>query len=147
MTTETETRSPIDAHVVAIDETHYYNIPEADAPYIERIRGIYFCDRNERTCCCEMTPSHYMIYVYTSVLLTAAGEALSEEKKNRIYNEYELCDGDNIYVHCYRVAGLIERAGRWDHFVYGGTNVAYEDVDYDDQIESLREHLSANPPI
>jgi hypothetical protein len=25
--------------------------------------------------------------------------------------------------------------------------VAYEDVDYDDQIESLREHLSANPPI
>jgi len=88
-----------------------------------------------------------MIFVYASVMLTAAGEALSEEAKDRIYQEYELGSADNIYVHCHTINHLLEKAGRWDHHAYGETGVSYEDVDHDDQIEGLREHFSANPPI
>jgi len=133
----------IDAYLIALDETDCYVIPTDDAPYIDKVRGIYLFDRNERVHCCEMTASHYLMYVYTSVLLTAAGESLPEEEQERISDWYKM--GDDRYLHCRDVDALI--AAGDDHHVYGATGVSYDDVDHDVQMDGLREHFSGNQPI
>jgi hypothetical protein len=148
MTTETELHTlPIDAHLIAIDESRHYSIPEADAPFIAQIRGIYLFDRNVHTYCCEMTPSHFLTHICDSVTLTPAGEELDEYAKDRIYQDYELNGGDDIYIHVRDIDRMIDKAGKGDHYAYGSPGVSYEDVDYDDQMESLREHFNGNMPL
>jgi hypothetical protein len=144
MTTEIETRTPIDAHVLALDETDHYFIDPPDAPFIARIRGGYLFDRNQRTHGCEWTPSYYLIHLYDQVLLTDAGNALDDDARDALYQKYEYEGGDNCYVHCHTVERLIEKAGRFEHHHYGDPEMDLDDVEYDDQIEALREHLCCN---
>jgi len=133
---------PIDAYVVSLDETQHYAIAEEHKPHIEQIRGVYLFNRNERTYCCEMTPSHYLIHLYDVVVLSAAGEALEESARDRLHDEYENCGGEPIYLHCHSVK--TEGA----HCYHGGaTGVSFEDANYDDQMEALREHYCANNPL
>ena len=135
---------PIDARVISLDETSYFNIDPADAPYIAEIRSGYFFDRNEVTHCCELTGSHYLIFISTSAILTDAGQELTDEQKDELYEKYECYGGDDIYVHCHTIDRLIEKAGRFEHHHYGETGVSYEESDYAEQIEGLREHFCGN---
>jgi hypothetical protein len=138
---------PIDAHVLAFDETSHYHIPEADAPYIAQIRGVYLFDANQRTHCCELTPSYYLIHLYDEVHLTDAGLALDESAQDDLYQQYEYCGGDDCYVHCHTVESRIEKANRGVHYHYGNPEVTYDDVTYDEQMEALREHLCCNHKV
>ncbi len=151
MSNETETTEieieqlPIDAQVIALNETEYFNIDPADAPYIAEIRGNYFFDRNQRVHCCELTPSYFLIFLGHIVILNDGfGPEFDEYAKSAIYEKYEYCGGDDIYVHCNTVDRLIENAAKGDHYDYGNTGVSYEDSEYDDQIEGLREHFQGN---
>ena len=136
---------PIDAYVVAFSQIWDYAIKEEDQPHIQDIRGVYLFDRNQRTFCCEMTPSYWLIHLYDEVILTPeADEALNESEKDAIYQEYEYCGGDDIYVHCHTIDGMISHSKPNAVHHYGGTNVSFNDSDYDEQMEGLREHFSCN---
>ncbi len=143
-----ETRPLIDAHVIGIDETSHYTFPAKHVPCIDRILAVYLYDANEHTYLCEVTPSHFMHFLYYAVRLTEAGFNLCDEKRNALYEEYEIENSnEDRYMHCRDLeraaaAGLPEN---YDH--YGATEVSYDDVDYDDQILDLIEHLNGNPPF
>lgn len=145
---ETEARSPIDAHVIGIDETDHYTLPLEYQPYIKAIIAVYLYDANERTHLCELTPSHFMRYLHHVVRLTEAGENLCQKGREELYDEYETDNfNEDQYMHC-RDLERLAAAGtpeNYDH--YGATEVSYEDSDYDDQIEGLIEHFNGNPPF
>jgi len=137
----------MDIHVVALVETSHYHIDSADVPYIAQIRGVYLFDKEQRTHCCELTPSYYLIHLYDQVILSEAGDALDDDQKDRLYQAYEYNGGENNYVHCHEIDAIVERADQGEHYVYGDSEVKEDDVEYDDQIEAVREHLCGNCPL
>lgn len=161
MSEEATRTLPIDARVVALDETRYYSIDEQDKPYIKEIRAMYMYDKNEVTHCCELTPSYWLVHLYNQVITTDDGGELPEEHKGRLYEKYEHEPSDDIYVHCRVVDSIENRAveagketprlyGRLlsgDYYVHGDTGVSYEETPYDDQMEALREHFCGNCPL
>jgi len=151
--TESESRTLIDAYAVALDETDHYTIEEADRPYIEKIMGVYLFDRNQRTHCCELTPSYWLTHLYDQVILTEVGRALEELDgfaADMFYQEYEQCASDGIYthyVHCHSIDALIERNEKLTVHHYGNQEFCDRDTDYDDQMEDIREYLCSNRPF
>jgi len=144
----TESRSPIDAHLIALDETGLYFFPKEHVPYIDQILAVYLYDANERTHLCEMTPSHFMRFLHHVIHLTKAGRDLSDEQREALYNVYEI-ENPNVdqYMHC-RTLERLAAAGtpkNYDH--HGATEVSYDDSDYDEQIEDLIEYFNGNPPF
>lgn len=143
-----ESRSPIDAHVIGIDETEFYTFLAEHAPYIDRILAVYLYDANERTHLCELAASNYLRFLHHVVRLTEAGVNLSDEKKEELYTEYETNNpNDNQYMHCLTLEQLAKVGPPENYYHYGATEVSYEDSDYDDQIEGLIEHFNGNPPF
>ena len=144
---QTAKRLRIDAWVIGFDETRNYNIKPEHRPYIQAIYGYYLFNRNEVTHCCEITPSYWLIHVYDQIVLNPDSKP-SDEMLNTLTEEYELCGGDDIYVYCHTVDAIIRKRGKPKRtYHYGVTGVKFTDVDYDEQMESLREHLCGNPPL
>jgi len=143
---ETENRSPIDAHVIGIDETSHYTFGPEHILYIDQILAVYLYDANERTHLCEVTPSHFMRFLHHVVRLTEAGENLSDEKREELYNNYETENvNEDCYMHCRDLERLAAAGTRENYDHYGATEVSYDDTDYDDQIEELIEYFNGNP--
>lgn len=141
---------PIDARVIAYNETSYYNIEDEHKPFIKAIRNVYLYDKNEITHLCEITPSYWLIWLYTQVIFTDAGNELGDFEKNDIFEKYEQCGGnDNIYVHCHEVDQVEATAKKneFRYYVYGATGVNLEDTSREEQMESLREHFQGNCPL
>jgi len=149
-------RLPIDAWVVAIDETSNYEIDEEDRPKIIAIRGIYIFDRHTRTHCCELTPSYYLIHLYDQVLLVddtgppawldnPDAPPVDPYWQDTLYAKYEHEGNENRYYHCYSIDHLIEN-GRENHNYAqaGAAGVDYSEMSHDDQMDSLRERYCAN---
>ena len=131
-------KKKIDAYVVSLDETNNYNLDPRESGYIQSIKGVYLYDWNEQTYCCEFAPSYWMYYLYNEVVFNEKGEKLSDEEKSAIYDIYENCNSNDIYVHCH----TIDKIKKQHH--YGSTGVKYSDSGYDIQIEGLLEHFRAN---
>lgn len=140
-----ETRTPIDARVIALDETEYFNILPRDFPFVRTIHGVYLFDANEHTHLCELTASHYLIFLYYSVQLTDAGMVLTEGEIERILDHYEMEVGDNRYIHCADLKRLTKTTS--NYLEYGATEIAYDDSDYAEQMEELRENFCGTPPF
>lgn len=144
---ETENRLPIDARVIAIDETAHYTIPAEDRPCIEKILAVFLYDANERTHLCELTPSHFMRFLYNTVVPTEAVDDLSDDQREALYSAYEIENfGEDQYMHCSDLERLAKAKPEL-YLSYGDTEVDYEDSDYDDQIEGLIEGFNGNPPF
>jgi len=158
---ETPRTLPIDARVVSFNQTSHYTIDAEDAPYIKEIRGVYLYDKNEVTHCCEITPSYWLVHLYDQVIPSDAGHDLRDEdecKMGDIYQKYEQCGNEDMYVHCRVVDAIEERAVKagketprlhgtlrsGDYYEHGVTGVTYEETPYDEQIEALREHFCGN---
>jgi hypothetical protein len=152
LTAELETeQAPIDAYAVALVETDHYFIDKADAPFIKAIRGMYLFDRNERVHCCEMTPSFYLIHLYDQV---ECQPGTSEDRAQAIYDKYEQHGGEPKYVHCYQIENMI---GETDtpsccHLGRAVTRATKQPIPYDveshdEQMESMRQGYSENPPL
>ena len=140
-------RSPIDARLVALDRTRDFMIDDADRPHIKQIRSVYLYDKNERTHCCELTPSYWLEHLYDEVVLTPeADAALSENEREALYCKYEYIPDDDggCYIHCHVIDGIESRAGKFEYHVYGETGVSYDDCDHDEQMEALWEHFCGN---
>jgi hypothetical protein len=144
MKTATSHNLPIDAYVVSFSQIGDYSIKEEDRRHIQDIRGVYLLDRNQRTFCCEMTPSYWLIHMYDEVILTPEADKLDESEKDTIYEEYENCGGDDIYVHCHTIDAMIEANKPFSVHHYGRTNVSYDKSEYEEQLEGLREYFCSN---
>jgi hypothetical protein len=144
MKTVTPNKLPIDAYVVAFSQIGDYFIKEEDQPLIQDIRGVYLLNRNERTFCCEMTPSYWLIHLYDEVNLTPEADGLDECERDAIYQEYEYCGGDDIYVHCHTIDAMIENNKQNTVHHYGGTEVSYDESDYEEQMDGLQEYFTCN---
>lgn len=96
----------IQVNAVAIDETAYYSISEEDKPFIVKIWSVYIYNADERTFCCEATPSFFMEYLYSYV--EYQGEA-SEEDHERLTVKYCYEPTEDCYMHCWRVKGMTEQ--------------------------------------
>jgi len=143
-----ETRLPIDARIIAIDETGHYTFPLEHQPYIEKILAVYLYDANEYTHLCELTSSHFLRFLHHVVHLTEAGENLSDERREEFYTEYEVENfNEDQYMQCSNLERLEKASTPENYYVYGATEVSYDDCDYNEQMDSLIEHLNGNPPF
>lgn len=143
LTTEPDT-IPIDAWAVTLNETDCWILKPEDAPFIKVMRGVYVFDRSERTYCCEMTPSYWLIHLYD---LVECQPGTTEDRFQRMASYYEGLGGDSKYVHCHEIEAIISKGERFTVCQLGATNVSYDDVSREDQMESLREHYAANWPL
>ena len=135
---------PINAYVVAVDETDHYKIDWEDRPYIDKIVGVYLFDRNWRSG--ELAPNYRLIHLCDQVRTTPAAEKLSDFAKNCLCDKYEHRGaGEDIYVYCPTIDQLVDTNN--EPFVvyhHGHTEVDLEKVEYNDQMEALREHYCSN---
>ena len=81
--------------------------------------------------------------------MTDEGLALDGDAVDELYQKYENHGGEDIYVHCCDVKRLLERDEHFTVHHYGSPEVDEddEDVDYDTQMDAIREHLSCNHPF
>jgi hypothetical protein len=89
--------------VVSIDETNYWN--ESIGKFGCRVIANYAYDMEERTYCCESTPSRWMEYLGSN--LEFSGE-VSEDIRNEAYEYVQSNDNDDNchYRHCMDVDGM-----------------------------------------
>ena len=136
---------PIDAHVIALNQTLDWNIRHEDKKYIDKINSVYFYNKNVVYHLCEFTQSYDLYFLYYEVVLNDKGNNLSDDKKEALCSSYEdePCDDDNgKYYHCKDIDCL--EGNKSNHYHYGATEVSYEDTPYEEQMESLREHFCCN---
>lgn len=119
-----------DWHCVGFDHTKHFRIQEEDKPYIEKIVGAYFFDRNSYTYCCEITPSYDMRFLHHSVHFRDADTP--DEIKDRIHERYEYEYAEDCYMHVRDVKDL--------------KSVAYGEVDEDTTEDDVREYWQSNHP-
>lgn len=142
-TAEPET-IPLDAYVIALDETEYYNIKPEHKPHVRQIRGIYLFDRNTHVHCCEFTPSYYLIHVEDQVI---PADETPDELEERLDSDYAYHGGENKYVHVHTVEGILKAAQPFTVHHYGDSGVSFDDVERDDQMEAIREHFRCNAAL
>lgn len=143
----------IDARVVALNATANYMIDQDDQPFIERIDDVFLYDRNERTHCCEWTPSYYLIHLYTSIVFRI-DDRLDEATEERLKQRYADLPTDNCYVHCHQIDAIEAKAKPFQYHTHGDPGFAKshaefgnEEAWHDAVMEALREHFCANCPI
>lgn len=137
---------PIDARIIALDETSNYYLEPEEQRLIRAIKGVYLYDANRHTYCCELTPSYDLIFLYNSVNLTDEGLALDDGAREGLSDKFEN-GGDDCYMHVHTVDQLAEKAEKaanGTYHVYGDPEVSFDDSDYDEQIEGLVEYFRCN---
>lgn len=131
-----------------LDETHSWRIDPKDRPFIECIVGVYIFDRNSHTCCCELTPSYWLIHLNDDIYFNEsafdgmtehAAEERRDEIRSRCFHRGTLDDSSK-----YMWVKHVEAMASGDKVRYGeprrgdGTDGGEEEV---------REYFSANSPF
>lgn len=122
----TEETKPMPIRAVSFDDTSYYQIPEEDMVYIERIVSTYLYRDDECTHLCEITPSFELRWLMTEVWTVPD---TSDEVREELSERYETWHGEDIYMH---VRDVEHRPT-----VDCGTYESWDDA---------TEHLQGNPP-
>jgi hypothetical protein len=88
---------------VGIDEMEFFNIDEADCPFIEAIIAVYCYDQREHNFLCEGSPSYSLHGVHYSVhLADDTPEYLREDLFEKYGSEYP----EDTYMPVWRVEAL-----------------------------------------
>lgn len=137
---------PIDARVIALNETDYFEIEENDKQYIKEIRGAYFYDKNRVTHCCELTPSYNLYFLYHQLIPTDKWCELNYQRIGDLDKKYCMLSGEDVYIHCDSVDRIEKEETSKPYsdryYVYGTPD--NNDDDYERQMDDLREYLCAN---
>jgi len=152
MTTATgNDRRVIDAYAIALDETDYYNLHPADAPFIKRILGVYLFDRNERVHCCELPPSYFLIYLYTCVEFV---DGIDDDMREAIDEKFANEPSDDCYIHCSSIERIIAADTRSEIDHYGDVaandledGIADPDERHSAEMDRIQEDLRGNCPF
>lgn len=118
----------IKVNAVSLDETKYFTISKEDQQCIKEIHSVYCFDPETRTHLCEATPSYYLLYLYSYIVLQ--DESYSD-KLEELENKYCHEVGEDIYVRCSDVRNypFIKECGEFE------------------SLEDGREHLQGNCPF
>lgn len=101
--------------LVLMDETKYYHMREGDERYIKQIFQTYLYDQNEYTYCCELTPSHWLEPVYTSIVFA---DDTPDDIRDELDSLYCYEGKEGYYMHVSAVKGYVGR-NPGNHHVYG----------------------------
>ncbi len=101
--------------LVAIDETKSYDLPPGDSRWITQILQTYVYDQHEYTYLCELTPSHYLEPVYTSIVFAPD---TPDDVREELQKLYECCAYEGTYLHVSYVRFYVEQHPN-RHDVYG----------------------------
>lgn len=115
-------------NAVSIDETKYYTINNGDRRFIKEIRTVYIYDVEARVAVCEATLSYYLENLYTYIIYD---NDPSEAIRDELHEKYCLEEGQDFYMHCYRVLKLPQR----------------KECGEFETMEEAREHLQGNCPF
>lgn len=115
-------------NAIAVNDTQFCTIAEEDRPYVKAVLTVYFYTPEERTHCCEITPSYDLRYLYTTLDLDLD---TPEEKREELYEKWCTEPGEDTYMHCSRVEKMSDLK---------------ECGDFDDMDEA-REYLQGNCPF
>jgi hypothetical protein len=138
-------KKEINAKVIAFNETRYYVIDPKDAPYIEKIMGVYLFDANSHTYVAELQASYFLIYVHSAVWFTQKGDELDDYERDRILQKYEMEPGEDTYMHVTDVDRLMRNHP--DQVEDLGTAKFTDDEDYAVKLEEFYEDLQGNSPF
>ncbi len=127
----------------AQDVTRYYTLPAEDAADIEKILHVYIYDSGQQTNCCEITPSYYCEYLYTSIHFR---DGVSDERRNDLQERYaHEHDGNDecVYIHC-RDLDANTRTVPLPAWEYREDAADNEDDSYAAVWEEVTEHAQCN---
>ncbi len=126
---------------VEIDETRNWNLDDKDRPFVEKITGVYFYDRNEHTHCCELTPSYYLRTLGSSIHFKSdTPDAVQERITDALASE--LYGGDDIYMWVMHVEAIDDKHKHH----YGALDDA-DDCTKEEQEDAVREYYNGNSPF
>jgi hypothetical protein len=100
------TEEELDIHVIALEETEFFQLEESERPYIRGIHGVYFYDKNCHTYCCELSPSYYFHFLYYTVIVH---ESVDDSVRERLSDKYETLPSEDMYINVYLADALQER--------------------------------------
>jgi hypothetical protein len=112
-----------------MDETKWYNLGD-DAVWIKQIVNTYVYNQNEYTYCCEMTPSHWLEPVYTSIVVN---DDTPDDIREDLYDKYGNTSYEGCYMHVSAVKAHVEKNPKM-HDVYGEA----------ESIDDAREYYQGN---
>jgi hypothetical protein len=87
---------------ITVDETKYWNQSILDKIGDGRIKAVYLFNPEEKTYCCEITPSYY---------LTFAGYYVTKEVDEETFELIQTTSGEDHYRYCHSIVGEKEIAG------------------------------------
>ena len=85
-----------DWRTVALDVTGHCDFSEGDRDYVKGIYDVYMYDHNERTFCCELTPSYYLVHLYTTIVFV---DNIRDATRERLDETYCHIPTDDCYMH------------------------------------------------
>lgn len=91
--------------VVAINETHNWAEGLLESHGLEAAFGLYLVCTDERTHCCEITPSYRMDFLNNAFVYDTDDEAAHEAAGELAFEG----GADTIYMHCHTVDGMDAR--------------------------------------
>jgi len=121
----------IKVNVIALNETQFYRFQKEDCVLIKEIRAAYAYNPESRTHLCELTPSYFLRYLYSYIVLED-GVEVSDDKRSELDERYCYEPTDDTYMHCLTVKNLDCPKKECGEF---------EDMD------AACEHLNANWPL
>ena len=146
---------PIDARLISIDETSMLR-DYADLPaFVTGVETVYLYDANLHTHLCEFLPSYdltaiYRNFIYTDEFNAEVKQGEETENYGGAYTEREafesgmaVSEEDNMYMHVSDVEALVKQFPA-RYYAHGDTGVSYEETEYENQIDALREHYQGN---
>lgn len=128
---------PMHLMLVTLDETQYWS--ESITERAGRVYGTYLVDLNERTFCCEITPSYCLEPLYSSALLSLEEEDQDQKLYDEITEGHDACDNDPRYFHC-RVIDTLPASQKYDL----GTAWISADESREDAMQELVSYYRSN---
>ena len=119
----------IHPRLVVIDVTNDYSLGN-DAKLVEKIEDIFLYDESCHTYCCELIPSYYCIYLYTSIEFSAEA---NDHQIDELEQRYAYEPTEDCYIHCNGIKPIVV-----------GESEVFEASTYDEAVEQVREDYSSN---
>lgn len=155
--TQEERQVREDIWIVALKKTGDYAIEEDDKPDIEDIFEVYLFDRSCHVHCCELTPSYFLVYLYTTMqfskLVMESDDPGTDQRRDELQSKYTDEGSNDCYIHVWDMERLIEslqKSGEPFRLKHVGQVDHWDDIDgdtYAEKIDTVAQSYRENCPL
>lgn len=133
---------------IGLDETRHWNIPTLKQ-HVAKITTVYAFDRSQSTCCCEFTPSYWLVCVdfqvdYLPGVIHRPDFETIREELDDILRGVPKEESDN-YTHVRVVEGLLNRPDTEVPRYHVGDIPEDRDADNGEVLDAVFELWERNP--